>query len=386
MLERPQLLERVKRTLEWSRVVSLLGPRQCGKTTLARLIVERDSPNYFDLEDARHLQRLEQPMQALAGLTGTVVLDEVQRRPELFPTLRILADRLPLPARYLVLGSSSPALLRQTSESLAGRIARVAMSGFSLEEVGHAEQRRHWLRGGFPLSFLANDDTLSAEWRRNFIQTFLERDVPQFGVVIPATTLARFWTMVAHYHGQIWNASQLAQALNIAQSTARRYLDLLSDLFMIRQLPPWHANLKKRQVKSPKLYFRDTGLLHLLLGIHTERDLLTHPKCGASWEGYVVEELLRTVDPQEAFFWATHQGAEIDLVLVKDGRLLGVECKMADAPRLTPSIRIALNDLKVERIAVVYPGSQRYQLANNVEVVPLTAAIEGMNGLFPELK
>jgi predicted AAA+ superfamily ATPase len=384
MIERPQLLDRLKRTLEWSRVVCLLGPRQCGKTTLARLIVEHDSPNYFDLEDARHLQRLDQPMHALAGLTGTVVLDEVQRRPDLFPMLRILADRVPLPARFLVLGSSSPALLRQTSESLAGRIARVTMSGFSLEEVGHAEQRRHWLRGGFPLSFLASDDVVSVEWRRNFVQTFLERDVPQFGVAIPATTLGRFWTMVAHYHGQIWNASQLAQALNIGQSSTRRYLDLLTDLFMIRQLPPWHANLKKRQIKSPKLYFRDTGLLHLLLGIHTERDLLTHPKCGASWEGYVIEEVLRNVEPQEAFFWATHQGAEIDLVLLKDGRLLGVEFKMVDAPRLTPSIRIALDDLKLERIAVVYPGFQRYHLTNNVEVVPLTAAVKGMEGLFPE--
>ena len=383
MIQRKLLLERIQKTLLRSRVVALLGPRQCGKTTLARQIVEQNSPNYFDLENHRHLLQLVNPMDALERLKGVVVIDEVQRRPELFPVLRVLADREPLPAKFLVLGSSSPALLRQTSESLAGRLARVTMTGFGLGEVGLDAWMPHWLRGGYPLAYLAPNDEMSCEWKRDFIQTFLERDVPQFGFSIPAATLERFWTMTAHYHGQIWNGSELARSMAVKEGSVRRYLDLLTDLFMIRQLPPWHANLKKRQVKSPKVYFRDTGLLHQLLGIRTEKELLSHPKCGASWEGYVIEEVLRATEPEEAFFWATHQGAEIDLVMVKDGHLLGVECKRADAPSLTPSIRIALEDLKLERIAVVYPGPRRYFLADRVEAVPLQAVLQGMKGLFP---
>lgn len=383
MIDRSLLHAHIEAALARSRIVSLLGPRQCGKTTLARQIVPPASLNYFDLEDPRHLARLEQPMQALESLTGTVVIDEVQRRHELFPVLRVLADRVPLPARFLVLGSSSPVLSNQTSESLAGRIERITMGGFSIAEVGTNESQRHWLRGGYPLSYLAFDDANSAAWRRDFIQTFLERDVPQFGFSIPATTLLRFWTMVAHYHGQTWNAAQLAQSLGIGQSSVRRYLDLLTDLFMIRQLPAWHANLKKRQVRAPKVYFRDTGLLHQLLGIRSIADLLTHPKSGASWEGYAVEEVLKSVEPDEAYFWATHQGAEIDLVLLKNGAMLGVECKRVDAPTLTPSMRIALEDLNLQRIAVIYPGQQRYALTPQVEAVPFTAIAQGMKGLFP---
>jgi predicted AAA+ superfamily ATPase len=383
MLERQQLSERVRTALRRSRIVGLFGPRQCGKTTLARQIVDIASPNYFDLESPVGLERLAQPMSALQDLQGVVVIDEVRRVPELFPILRVLADRVPLPARFLILGSASPALLRQSSESLAGRISRVTMSGFSLAEVGLEQRARHWLRGGYPLSFLAEDDTESFGWRTDFIQTFLERELPQFGFSLPATTLLRFWAMTAHYHGQIWNSAEPARSLGIGETTVRRYLDLLTDLFLIRQLQPWHANLRKRQVRAPKIYFRDTGLLHQLLGIRSEVDLLNHPKSGASWEGYVVEEIIKTIEPNEVFFWATHAGAEIDMVLIKDGHMLGVECKRVDAPRMTPSIRIALEDLRLERIAVVYPGTLRYPIADRVEAVPLSAIVDGMEGLFP---
>ena len=270
MIARDQLMQRVDEALKRNRVVVLLGPRQCGKTTLARQIVPAQSPNYFDLEHPHDIGRLAQPMSALEKLQGIVVVDEVQRRPDLFPVLRVLADRTPLPARFLVLGSASPALLRQSSESLAGRIERVPMGGLTLEETGLAAQPCHWLRGGFPRSFLAEDEEASFLWRQEFVQTFLERDVPQLGFAAPALTLHRFWSMVAHYHGQIWNAAQPARSLGIGETTVRRYLDLLHDLFMVRQLPAWHANLKKRQVKSPKVYFRDTGLLHYLLGIRQE--------------------------------------------------------------------------------------------------------------------
>ena len=383
MIPRTRLLDAIQAALSRSRVVALLGPRQCGKTTLAREITAADSPNYFDLENPLHLQRLDQPMAALEPLRGVVVIDEIQRRPELFPVLRVLVDRVPLPARFLVLGSASPGLLRQSSESLAGRISRVLMSGFSLDEVGVDRHAEHWLRGGFPQSFLAASDEQSAAWRQDFVQTFVERDIPQLGVGIPATTLTRFWSMAAHYHGQIWNAAELARSLGMGESSARRYLDLLTGAFMMRQLEPWHANLKKRQVKSPKVVFRDTGLLHRLLGIRTQAELLNHPKCGASWEGYVIEEVIKAAAPDDAYFWATHQGAEIDLLLRNGERIFGVECKRVDAPAMTPSLRIALQDLKLERIAVVYPGPQRYTIARNVEAVPLAAIREGMRGLFP---
>ena len=377
MIPRASLVQRVRSALKRSRVVALIGPRQCGKTTLARELIPEESLNYFDLEDPTSLARLDEPMTALRDLKGLVVVDEVQRRPELFPVLRVLADRQPLPARFLILGSASPDLLRQSSESLSGRLETVPMSGFSLAEVGEGQRSRHWLRGGFPLSFLARNESDSLLWRKNFIQSFLERDLPQWGVSVPATTLLRFWTMLAHYHGQIWNAAEPARSLGISESSTRRYLDLLTDVFMIRQLQSWHANLKKRQVKAPKIYLRDMGLLHQLLGIRSAKELLGHPKCGASWEGYVIEETLKVAEPDEAYFWATHNGAEIDLVLVKSGRMFGVECKRVDAPRLTPSMRSALEDLKLEHIAVVYPGTRRYPLTDRVQAVPLAELAGG---------
>lgn len=380
MIKRRHLLETIRHSLRRSRVVALVGPRQCGKTTLAREIVAPSSANYFDLEDPVSLARLAEPMTALAGLRGVVVIDEVQRRPELFPVLRVLADRRPLPARFLILGSASPELMRQSSESLAGRLETIPLSGFSLTELGAPALNRHWMRGTFPLAFLARSNAASVSWRRQFIHTFLERDLPQLGIGVPATALLRFWTMLAHYHGNVWNAAEPARSLGISEPTVRRYLDLLTGLFMVRQLQPWHENLKKRQVKAPKIYLRDSGLLHQLLGIGTDRDLLAHPKCGASWEGYAIEETLKVVQPDEAYFWATHQGAELDVLLIKDGRRLGVEIKRMDAPVLTPSMRIALDDLKLEQLVVLYPGKTRYTLAERVKVAPLSVLGEGDSG------
>jgi len=371
MIARPTDVKLIRQALKRSRIVAILGPRQCGKTTLARQFVPADSLNYFDLEDPRSLARLSEPDLTLRPLKRLVVIDEIQRRADLFPLLRVLADRKPLPARFLILGSASPELLRQSSESLAGRLETVPLEGFRLADLGAAAQGRHWLRGGFPLSYTARNDADSFAWRRQFVQTFLERDMPQLGVTIPAVTLGRFWSMVAHYHGQIWNAAELARALAVSEPTVRKYLDLLTGVFMVRQLQPWHENLSKRQVKAPKIYVRDTGLLHALMGIPNRRDLEGHPKVGASWEGYAIEEVIRTTQPDEAYYWATHNGAELDLLLMKNGRRIGVECKRADSPTLTTSMRIALTDLKLDELLVVYPGDIRYSLAKNVEVAPL---------------
>ena len=357
-------------SLKRSRIVALLGPRQCGKTTLARSFVPPESPNYFDLEDPVSLARLAEPMTSLRELQDIVVIDEIQRRPELFPVLRVLADRTPLTARFLILGSASPDLLRQSSESLAGRIETHAIGGFNIADVGVSSHDLHWLRGGFPRAFLADSNADSMAWRKNFILTFLERDIPLFGIRTPAPTLLRFWTMLAHYHGQVWNAAEPARSLGIGETSVRRYLDLLEGVYMVRQLHPWHENLKKRQVKSPKIYIRDSGLLHQLLGIRTASELLSHPKCGASWEGYVIEDIITLLQPDEVYFWATHAGAELDLLLFKDGRRIGVEIKRADAPRLTPSMRTALDDLQLDRLVVIYPGTRRYPLTDRVETLP----------------
>lgn len=371
MIDRITDIGLVRLALKRSRVVALLGPRQCGKTTLARQFVRTDSLNYFDLEDPLSLARLSEPATALRPLKGLVVIDEIQRRPELFPLLRVLSDRKPLRARFLILGSASPDLLRQSSETLAGRLETVHLEGFRLADLGQNAQTRHWLRGGFPRAYTARSENDSVAWRRQFLQTFLERDIPQLGIEFPAIALRRFWNMVAHYHAQIWNATELARALAVSEATVCRYLDLLTGVFMLRQLPPWFENISKRQVKAPKIYVRDSGLLHALLGVADQRSLELHPKVGASWEGYAVEEVLKALRPDEAYFWATHQGAEIDLLLFKRGRRLGIECKRMDAPTLTPSMRIALNDLKLDRLLVVYPGELRYALGQRVEVVPL---------------
>lgn len=375
MIQRTSLHQQVERALSRSRVVVLVGPRQSGKTTLARQFLNEDSANYFDLEDPASLARLEEPMTALRPLAGLVVIDEVQRRPELFPVLRVLADRPALPARFLILGSASGALLRQNAESLAGRSEQVDLDGFTLEEVGADREQALWLRGGFPPSLLAATEEDSLAWRRNFIRTLLERDLPAWGVGTPATTLLKFWTLLAHYHGQTWNAAEAARSLGVGENTARRHLDLLTNALLVRQLQPRVANLRKRQVKSPRVYIRDSGLLHSLLGIPGNKELLTHPRHGASWEGFVIEQVLRSEPHDDAGFWSTHQGAEIDLVIRRGDRLLGVECKRQDAPRVTPSMLAALEDLQLERIAVVHPGIRRYPLAERIEAVPLSALV-----------
>jgi len=376
MIDRTHLRQIVQKKLDANRVVALIGPRQCGKTTLAREFVSPSSVNYFDLEDPLSLALLDQPMTALQDLTGLVVIDEIQRRPDLFPVLRVLADRNPLPTRFLILGSASPELLRQSSESLAGRISILSMSGFSLEEVGAQAQNALWRRGGFPLSFIAPSEEASMEWRKDFVSSFLERDIPQFGFSIPSASLFRFWSLLAHYHGQVWNAAEAARTLNVSEGTARRYVDLLHNLFMVRLLQPWYANLGKRQVKSPKVYIRDTGLLHVLLGIRTERELLLHPRSGASWEGFVIEEMIKATAPEEVYFWGTHSGAELDLLMIKDGKKIGVECKRVDAPHLTPSMLAAKKDLELSTLLVIYPGSKRYSLAEEIRTLPLSNLAE----------
>lgn len=370
MIERHNIENMINLALGRSPVVALVGPRQSGKTTLARQFVPADSTNYFDLEDPVSLGRLEEPETALSALEGLVVIDEVQRRPEIFPLIRVLADRRPLPARFLILGSASPELLRQSSESLAGRLETLEITGFTTIELGQKTRDRLWLRGGLPPSFLAATDEESIAWRSNFIRAFTETDLRAAGLALPAQQLHRFWTMVAHYHGNLWNNSELARSLGIGQPTVRRYLDVLTGLFMVRQLQPWHENLKKRQVKMPKVYIKDTGLLHALIGVKNIEDLLSYPKSGASWEGFVIEEVLQRIRPDEAYFWATHQGAELDLLLMKNGKRIGFEIKRNDAPRLTNSMRNALQDLSLDELTVIYPGTKSYRLLENTTVLP----------------
>lgn len=371
VIQRSRLRAQVARLLEQFRGVLLVGPRQVGKTTLARSFVAADSPNYFDLEDAVVAAQFRAPKELLSALTGLVVIDEVQHTPGLFPQLRVLMDRDAKPAKFLLLGSASMALLRQAGESLAGRVAVVEVGGFDLEEVGVERTRALWFRGGAPLSFLASDDEQSLEWRARFIEVFLSRDLPALGVNVPAPAMQRFWMMLTHYHGQTWNAADPARSLGVNESTVRRYLDWLTQTYMVRQLQPWHENLGKRQVKSPKIYFRDTGLLHALAGIRSEAELVRSPRLGASWEGFALEQVLRLSQPDQAYFWATHAGAELDLLMFKYGKRIGVEFKYMDAPSLTPSMRIAMDDLGLYALYVVYPGNRRYRLSDRIEAVPL---------------
>ena len=372
-IARTNLLKAVQDALRRSRGVVLVGPRQVGKTTLARALLPAQSSNYFDLEDASTEAQFGSPHTALAARRGLVLIDEVQRTPELFKTLRVLMDRDKAPAKFLLLGSASPALLRQSSESLAGRVEILEIGGFALEELGNAAMQRLWLRGGFPRSYLAKSADASRRWRASFVRLFLERDLPQLGIPVAAATMRRFWSMLAHYHGQIWNAAEPARSLGINASTVRRYLDGLTQTFMVRQLQPWHENLGKRQVKAPKIYFRDSGLLHELLGIHTLDGLLSHPKSGASWEGFALEQVLRVSDADEAYFWATHAGAELDLLLLKYGRRFGVEFKRSDAPVMTRSMMLAINDLKLDHLTIIYPGGRPYELDDRISVLPLAA-------------
>lgn len=375
-IARPRHLAAVAARLKTGPVVGLLGPRQVGKTTLARQVAaaRRGPIHWFDLEDERDLDRLAAPVDALEALKGLVVIDEVQRRPDLFQALRVLADRRPLPARFLVLGSASPALLRQTSESLAGRIAYYELPGLSLEEAGVAALRRLWVRGGFPRAFLAKNERESRDWRRDLVRTYLERDLPAIDLPLAPHSLRRFWAMLAHVHGGIWNSSEFARSFGVSDKTVRRYLDILADTFMVRVLQPWHENLSKRQVKSPKVYFRDSGLLHQLAGIEDLGGLEAHPRCGASWEGFALEQAVQALGApaEQCYFWATHQGAELDLLVVRGRTRTGFEFKFSRRPGLTPSMRSALSDLKLDRLWVVHSGLERFPLGKRVEAIPLT--------------
>ena len=366
-LPRPRELEAVRAGLRRAPVTALLGPRQCGKTTLAQSL---KAEHFFDLEDPRSLARLDEPQTALEGLTGTVVIDEVQRKPDLFPLLRVLADRQ-LATRYLLLGSASPDLVKEVSESLAGRVAYHDLGPLAVDETGVREWRKLWLRGGFPRSYLADEDTASALWREDFIRSYLERDVPALGISIPAETLRRFWVMVSHYHGQVLNLSELGRSFGVSDHTVRRYLEILTGTFMIRLLPPWHANVGKRLVKAPKLYIRDSGLFHALHTIATPLQLESHPKLGASWEGFAMEQAIRLTGVAHPHFWRTHTGAELDLVWQAHGALWGMEFKYQDAPGMTRSIRAVMRDLPLQHLWIVYPGPDRYRIDKAVTVLPV---------------
>lgn len=376
---RNELTAKIQRMLEANRSVTLLGPRQCGKTTLARAVAKRHPASvYFDLENPTDLARLTDPMLALEPLQGLVILDEVQRRPDLMPILRVLLDRRPLPARFLLLGSASPDMIRGTSESLAGRTAFVDLHGFNLQEAGANQTRRLWLRGGFPLSFLASSDSDSLQWRIDFIRTFIERDLPAAGHTPSSESMRRFMTMIAHYHGQTWNGSEIARSLQISHPTARHYADLLTGAFLLRQLPPWFENVGKRLVKSPKMYLRDTGILHALLNLEDFRSLEGHPKLGASWEGFALENLLSVLNERYAYFWATQSGAELDLLYVQGSARIGVEFKYTSAPSTSRSMHIAISDLKLDHLYVVYPGAERFPLTNRITATGLTELMNQM--------
>jgi hypothetical protein len=373
MIPRPRVLERISRTHTHHPIAALLGPRQCGKTTLARMIAEREPCTFFDLENPVDSRRLSVPMRALEELSGLVVIDEVQRKPDLFELLRVLVDRPKNAARFLLLGSASPHLVRGVSESLAGRIGFIDLSGFDLQEVGWGQRDRLWARGGFPRSFLASDEPASLAWREDFVRTFLERDIPQLGITIPAETLRRFWTMIAHYHGQIWNAAQFARSLGTSEITARRYLDILAGAYVVRILPSWFVNMRKRQIKAPKIYIRDSGILHALMQLQTLGDVQSHPKLGASWEGFALEQVIGVLDTRDAYFWATHAGAELDLLVRLGGKPYGFEFKYADAPGTSRSMHVAIQDLSLEHLWVIYPGHQEYPLHDKISVIPISA-------------
>ena len=370
--------------LKESPVVAILGPRQCGKTTLAKQFARRETTgavHHFDLEDPRDLAKLEAPMLALEGLQGVVVIDEIQRRPELFPVLRVLVDKQPN-TKYLLLGSASPDLLAQSSESLAGRISYMELGGFSLEILPEDAAQRLWIRGGFPKSYLSGSAEASFQWRQDFITTFLERDIPNLGIRIPANTLRRCWMMLAHAHGHIFNAAEIGRSLSMSDASAKRYLDLLTGTFLIRQVQPWFYNTQKRLVKRPKIYIRDSGLLHTLLALKDRDEVLNHPQLGASWEGFALEQTIQHLGlrEQDVFFWAVHTGAELDLVFQHKGKRFGIEAKYGDAPTLTKSMHASLEELSLAHLWVVYPGSTPYALNKRVSVVPIQQ-LKLMSGL-----
>lgn len=376
MLSRPHHLEKLSTAIRRSPITALLGPRQCGKTTLARQFSQDKRTTFFDVESFPDQRRLQNPELVLGGLEGLVVLDEIQIMPELFQVLRVLVDRPDNQARYLILGSASPAIIKSASETLAGRVEFIELAGFDLSESSAETWETLWLRGGFPRAFLADSENDSLNWREGFIRTFLERDIPQSGISLPPAAMRRFWTMLAHYHGQTWNAAELARSMGLSDKTIRSYLDILTGTFMMRQVQPWFENLGKRQVKAPKVYFRDTGLLHALLDIPDKHSLYGHPKVGASWEGFVLEQALRILNPSQAYFWATHSGAELDLVFLRGGKRYGIEVKFSEAPRVTASMRTAVSDLGLAHLWVVYPGEHVSPVDEKITLWPLKKLTE----------
>lgn len=382
-IERTRLIKLIGDAIKRSPITAILGPRQCGKTTISRDIASRtEQTTFFDLEDPVGYQQLiSAPKLALESLKGLIIIDEIQRMPELFPILRVLADRSDHPARVLILGSASPDLIKKSSETLAGRISYIDMTGFTLDEISGSKVNKLWLRGGFPRSFLASEDSDSYAWRNDFIRTFLERDIPQLGISIPSQALRRFWTMLAHYHGEIWNGSEIGRSLGVSEPTTRKYLDILSNAYVVRQLQPWHENLKKRQVKATKVFIRDSGLLHNLLTLQ-ENTILSHPKLGASWEGFVIEQIISFTGSQNYYFWSTHAGAELDLLIFMKGRRIGFEIKYTDAPKVSRSMHIAIKDLKLDQLQLVFPGKKSYPLSaqiNALSISDLEAFLAGIS-------
>jgi uncharacterized protein len=382
MLELVHIHELIRNSFEVHPAVALAGPRQCGKTTLAQEIAGLEVTTFFDLERAVDQRRLESPEQTLEPLKGLVVIDEIQRRPDLLETLRVLLDRPEAPARFLLVGSASPDLVKGVFETLAGRVGLVDMGGFDLRETGVGVWKNLWQRGGFPRSFLATSDSASFAWRESFVRTFLERDIPQFGIQVPPETLRRFWSMIAHFHGQVWNGAEFARSLGSSEPTARRYLDILAGAFMVRVLPPWFENMKKRQLKSPKIYVRDTGLLHALLDLESYGELLGHPKLGASWEGFAIEQILSVLGSRSGWFWGTHSGAKLDLLVAVKGKRYGFEFKHSAAPGITRSMRVAQEDLSLEHLWVIYPGQESYRLDDKISAL----AIQEVPELVRKLK
>jgi uncharacterized protein len=383
MLSRPFYIKDLETAIGRSAITALLGPRQAGKTTLMRMFAADKQATFFDLESLPDQRRLQNPALVLGDLHGLVILDEIQRMPGLFQTLRVLVDRPDNQARFVILGSASPQLVRDASESLAGRVEFIELDGFNLSETGSSTWQSLWLRGGFPRSYLAGSEADSLAWREGFIRTFLERDIPQLGISIPAAAMRRFWTMLGHYHGQIWNAAELSRSMGLSDKTVRSYLDILTGAFMVRQLQPWFENTSKRQVRSPKIYLRDSGLLHSLVNIPDTQTLYGHPKVGASWEGYVIEQVLSILRPHETYFWATHGGAELDLLFFYLGKRFGVEVKFNEAPEVTRSMHTALQELQLDHIWVIYPGSQAYPVNERITVYPLEQVTELFMSLAP---
>ncbi|MDD3277174.1 MAG: ATP-binding protein [Kiritimatiellales bacterium] len=385
MIERKKELDELNGLLQRHRVVGMIGARQVGKSTLVEEYLKTCSEpaHTFDLENPDDMARLTEPMLALKGLQGIVVIDEVQRYPDLFPVLRVLADRKPNPARFLILGSASPELLKQSSETLAGRIFYHELGGFSLGEIGAENADKLWLRGGLPRSFLARTQRESFENRTGYIRTFLEKDLPQLGVSVSSVTMRRFWTMLAHYHGQTWNSSELARSFGVADTTIRNYLDQLTSALVVRQVQPWYENISKRQVKSPKVYITDSGILHALLNLPERADLDAHPKCGASWEGFVMDQVVRHLEArqEECFFWATHAGAELDMLVVRGRNRYGFEIKRTSSPKITSSMRHAFEDLKLTRLDVLHAGDNTFPLAEKIRAVSVQRLLTDIDPL-----